>query len=330
MVYANVTAAGAAVQAPPIVQEPPVVKELHSLFNRLDDAPLLQALAGPVRPGPKTHSVSVLWHCFLLKHYLSLPSTEAMIRTLHQSPFVAMACGIRCAEAIPHKNTFSRFFSKLSKRDYLPKLKDVSRSLVRKRYEETPGFGKVTALDRTTLRAWSNGGKVPYSDPQAGWSIKTNSHGKREFTLGWKLHLLTDCGAGDFPIAANISAGNVHDSQRVSNVLSEARKTYTRFLPRFIVMDAGYSSREIFHVVRDQYKSQPAIRLNPQHRTLLRTEGQRQDTPEFQALFKMRQSVERCFSLLKRRRSLNAITMQGIRKVTVHCYLSLIVMQAVH
>lgn len=41
-----------------------------------------------------------------------------------------------------------------------------------------------------------------------------------------------------------------------------------------------------------------------------------------------RRSVERCFSLLKRRRSLNCITTQGINKVAVHCYLASIVMQA--
>ena len=40
------------------------------------------------------------------------------------------------------------------------------------------------------------------------------------------------------------------------------------------------------------------------------------------------QAVERCFSLLKGLRSLNNITLQGKQKVTVHCYLSLIVMQA--
>ena len=322
MAYVNFTPVGATVQAPPIV------KALQSLFDNLDDTPLLKALIGPSRRGPKGHPVYTLWRCFLVKHYLSLPSTAAMIRTLSNNPFVAQACGIQSPDAIPHEATFSRFYARLSKRDMLPKVKDVSRRLVRQHYATTPGFGKVTALDSTTLKAWSNGGKTPHADTEAAWSVKKNSHGKQEFTYGWKLHLLVDCET-ELPIAANVSAGNVHDSKRVSNVLSEARKTYTRFHPRFVVMDAGYSSREIFHLVRSHFKSQPAIKLNPQHKTLLRSEGPRQSTPEYTALFSQRQAVERCFSRLKGQRSLNHITVRRRMKVTLHCYLSLLVMQGI-
>ena len=46
------------------------------------------------------------------------------------------------------------------------------------------------------------------------------------------------------------------------------------------------------------------------------------------ALYKQRQAVERAFSQLKGQRSLNRITVRRRRKVTVHCYLSLIAMQA--
>jgi hypothetical protein len=50
--------------------------------------------------------------------------------------------------------------------------------------------------------------------------------------------------------------------------------------------------------------------------------------PEWKALYSQRQAVERCFSRLKGLRSLNNITLQRLPKVTVHIYLSLIVMQA--
>ena len=51
--------------------------------------------------------------------------------------------------------------------------------------------------------------------------------------------------------------------------------------------------------------------------------------PEWKALFSHRPAVERAFSRLKGQRSLNHITVRRRRKVTVHCYLSLIAMQAV-
>ena len=52
------------------------------------------------------------------------------------------------------------------------------------------------------------------------------------------------------------------------------------------------------------------------------------DAPGWKALYAQRQAVERVFSRLKGQRSLNNITVRGQRKVTVHCYLSLIVLQS--
>jgi len=50
-------------------------------------------------------------------------------------------------------------------------------------------------------------------------------------------------------------------------------------------------------------------------------------TEDWAALYRLRGSVERAFSRLKGRRSLNEITVRRKGKVTLHCYLSLIAMQ---
>ncbi len=237
------------ITAPAAIQEPPIVKELQALFSRLDDSELLRELTGPARRGPKGYDMSILWRCVVTKHHLGLPSTAALIRTLHQNPFVARACGIATPDNIPHKATFSRFYLRLSKRTPLTELKNVSRSLVRRHYGELPAFGERVALDSTTLKGWVNGGKPRPSDSAAGWSVKKNSHGKTEYTLGYKLHLLVDC-ESELPIAANVSAGNVNDAKRASNVLSEARYTYRRFKPRATMADKQYSGRKLFGLIR--------------------------------------------------------------------------------
>ncbi len=310
------------------IQEPPIVKELAALFSRLDDSELLKTLTGPARRGPKGYDMTILWRCVVTKHHLGLPSTAALIRTLHQNPFVARACGIGSPENIPHKATFSRFYLRLSKRFTLFELKNVSRSLVRRHYGELPAFGERVALDSTTLKGWVNGGKPKQSDPDAGWSVKKNSHARTEYTLGYKLHLLVDC-ESELPIAANVSARNVHDAKRASRVLSEARYTDSRhFKPRYVMADKGYSSKDLFRLVRQQYLSNPVIDLNAAHKKLAAKHGEEQKLPEWKALYSQRQAVERCFSGLKGLRSLNHITLQGRAKVTVHCYLSLIAMQA--
>ena len=77
-------------------------------------------------------------------------------------------------------------------------------------------------------------------EPDGGWSVKTGTQGHKESVFGYKLHLLVDC-EYELPIAANVSAGNVNDIKRASNVLREARATGP-FFPQFVLADAGYSS----------------------------------------------------------------------------------------
>ena len=278
MVSTSVTALRA------VNQSPPIVAELRALFANIDDEPLVTALVGPTRRGPKGHSVRTLWHCFVAKYHMGLPSTRAMIRTLVNNPFVAEACGFDSAEAIPHEATFSRFFTRLAKPKLLPLVKDVSRRLVRRHYAELPGFGQRVALDSTTLKAWSNGGKTPKADPDAGWSVKNGTQGVKEYTYGWKLHLLVDCEYDGLPIAANVSAGNVHDSKRASNVLREARREAPHFHPRFLMADKGYASRAMFHLVRRQYNADPVIDIPSGSKRLLAQEGFQTSLPGYKAL----------------------------------------------
>ena len=318
MAYSN----GTAVAVP--AQYPPVVAELQAVFEKLDDSALLIAIQGSIRRGPKGHPVQNLWRCFVMKYALGLPSTAAMMRTLHNNPFIAEACGIPSPDKIPDPSTFSRFFTRLAK--YLPRVKDVSRALTRKHYETLPGFGERVALDSTSLKAWSNGGKPKKADPQAGWSIKMGTQGIKELVYGWKLHLLVDC-EYELPISAHISPGNVYDSQRASNVLREARFTTGKFHPSYVMADAGYSSRAFLSLINRQYRATPIVQLNKGHKRLLAQYGV-QNTLEGKTLLKQRQAVERAFSRLKGQRSLNRITVRRRRKVTTHCYFSLIAMQA--
>jgi IS5 family transposase len=315
------TAVGAPVQAPPIVQQ------LQAVFAKLDDEPLLKALVGPIRRGPKGHPAKVLWQCLLAKYVMGLGSTDALIRELADNPLVARVCGIDSPEAIPHKSTFSRFIARLSKYKTAAKLKDVSRSLVRDCYANLPGFGERVALDSTTLKGWVNGGKPVHSDREAQWSVKNGTNGKTEFVLGWKLHLLVDC-EYELPIAANISPGNTHDVKRASNVLREARfTTRGKFRPEYVMADKGYSSKELRDLIHRQYSTIPVIDIPSNQKKALATFAEQLTLPEYAALKRQRTAVERAFSRLKGQRSLNRITTRGLRKVTVHCYLSLIAMQ---
>ncbi len=211
-------------------------------------------------------------------------------------------------------------------RKYLHLVKDVSRSLVRSHYATLPAFGQRVALDSTTLKGWVNGGKPKHSDPEAGWSVKKNTHGKTEFTLGWKLHLLVDC-ESELPIAAEVSAGNINDSKSSYNLLGQARFTTGKFHPQYVMADKGYSGKPLYNLIKRQYRAQAIIDPNASHKKLVAEVAEMKKTAGWQALYKQRPAVERAYSRLKGQRSLNHITVRGLRKVTAHCYLSLIALQ---
>ena len=77
-----------------------------------------------------------------------------------------------------------------------------------------------------------------------------------------------------------------------------------------------------------EYWAKPVIDLHPQHKRLRHRAGDFYQSTEWKAIYKQRLAVERAFSRLKGQRSLNRIAVRRRRKVTVHCYLSLIAMQA--
>ncbi|MCH8893890.1 MAG: transposase, partial [Chloroflexi bacterium] len=100
-----------------------------------------------------------------------------------------------------------------------------------------------------------------------------------------------------------------------------------KFHPAYIIADAGYSGREFLSLIKRQYRATPVVQINKSHKRLLAQYGV-QSTLEGKTLLKQRQAVERAFSRLKGQRSLNHITVRSRRKVTLHCYLSLIALQA--
>ena len=80
-------------------------------------------------------------------------------------------------------------------------------------------------------------------------------------------------------------------------------------------------------MTKKQYWATPIAQINRAHKKSLAEMGEEQRAPEWKALYAQRQAVERAFSRLKGQRSLNHIRVRHIRKVTCHCYLSLIAMQ---
>ena len=155
------------------LQNPPVVAELRAVFNTLPDESLIDALRGGVRRGPKGHAPAILWRCYITYYYLGVESVSALVRLLHDNPFIASACGIESPDEIPSQPTFSRFGTKLARAKYSLAVKNVLRKLTRSMHETLPDFGKSVAIDATDIKAWS---RVP------GSGVRGRGSGERETT----------------------------------------------------------------------------------------------------------------------------------------------------
>lgn len=272
-------------------QNIPIVKQLNAIFKSIPDKELITALKAPTgRPG---YTIEILWKTYIAMVVLGLRSFASLVRTLQNNPMIAVACGITSYEGIPSKFAYSRFMGKLSQPKYVVMVKNIMRSSTRSLYDMLPDFGKSVALDSTDLKAWSNGAKRPVSDPDATWAAELDTSGKKKFYFGYRLHLLADT-QYELPIAANVATGSANDMRIASRVLGEARFTYSKFHPEYIIADAGYSSEKLRRLIRRQYRAEPIIKVHPKHKRYLFAE-----TEEWKALYNRRTSIERLFGRLK-------------------------------
>ena len=298
----------------------PIVRQLNAVFDTIPEQDLLKNLK-VYYAGRNGYTYEVLWRTYVAMVFLNLPSFAALIRTLHNNPYIALACGINNREAIPSKFAYSRFMRKLQIKHNEVLVRNIMRRLTRICYKAFPNFGKSVAIDSTDLKAWSNGGKERKTDPDAGWVVKGDTNGKRKFVWGYKLHLLVDT-THEIPIAANITKGNVNDVLHATPLLAQARLTHGKFHPDYIICDAGYSSERLRNLFRRQYHAQPIIKARKIDKAIAN------ETPEWQLVFNRRTAVERVFGRMKNHRRLNNITVRRKRKVTVHCLIPVIVTQA--
>ncbi|MFC2058893.1 transposase [Chloroflexota bacterium] len=303
---------------------PPIVKELQAIFEELPDEQLLAELRGKTRRGPKGYNPKILWHCFIAYYALGLPSVSEFIRTVQNNPYIAEVCGIDYPNGIPDQSTFSRFFTRLSRRYYRPHINRVFSVLTNKLYDTFPNFGKSVAMDATDIKAWSNGAHRKPTDKNAGWVIKADTNGRGKFTWGYKANILVDT-QYELPMALKVTSGNVHEIKSAAALLSKSRKINGKFNPDYVIADSGYSSKRFRQQIQWHYHATPIIKNNPSHKKAIEAYP---ETPEWQLIYNRRTSVERVFSRLKGHRKLNYVRVRGIQKVTIHCLLSLIVIQS--
>jgi transposase len=135
------------------------------------------------------------------------------------------------------------------------------------------------------------------------------------------VHILCDA-ESELPIAIKVSAGNMHDVNFATPLLSQARDTINR-LPKYVLADAGYSSDRIRQAIRQHFHATPVIDPNPAHK---RATARTNVDEDWKALYRQRTSVERLNGRLKGFYKLNDVRVRGKMKVTLHAMLSSVVL----
>lgn len=150
-------------------------------------------------------------------------SDPALEKQLARDLLFRRFVGIGIADAVPVHTTFLRFRRLLeSTQLFHALLTEINTQLTeRKVIIQTGRISIIDASVSEALRARPHKGKDGNTtqDPEAGWSVKTGSDGKKQSTYGFKSHINAD--EDGFIIATEITAGNVHDSNVFEKLIDE-------------------------------------------------------------------------------------------------------------
>lgn len=199
------------------------------------------------RGRPKVYPDRLIVKALIIMVVRRLYSAYSLLAFLEED--TALTCELRTLLTdeqgrFPSRRTWERRLAALP--DSLPGLIGaLGRYLVRL-IQPWANLGRAAALDSTALRAkggvWHKKhreqGIVPHSsiDTEAHWS-KSGHHG---WWYGWKLHLACTVGSIWIPLAAQLTAANVHDSTPAPALIAELP-----FEVRYVLGDNHYNTPEV-------------------------------------------------------------------------------------
>jgi transposase, IS5 family len=196
--------------------------------------------------------------------------------------------GLSLSSSVPDHSTLWRFRQQLELGDRLTRLLGqindqlASRGLYIKR-------GAISIVDASVIQAQRNRPNknqhgVNTQDSEAGYSVKAGADGKTKSTYGYKAHVNVD--EDGLVKAMEVTAGNVHDSQCFTGLLSgDEAKAYADAAYASEKTDAWLAQRKIENgVLARAYRNKPL------------TAEQKQRN---KALSSVRCIVERVFGVMK-------------------------------
>ncbi len=240
-------------------------KDLKTLWadHHIDE--LVEALESTRWTGRPGYPIGVMWRTLIFYHANHIPSIQQLIRTLHDSPVVAVHCGIYSDAEVPTRFAYYRFMRKLIQHfDHIERC--MARTLAAHE-EHRPGLWKTIVIDSTDVATYANPYKKPNADPEATWGFKPKFGDENFHWLGYKVHLASAvAGEYEIPLIPIITPANRNDSPIMIPLLRKNAALIPDFSPKYVLGDKGYDGKENCRAIVEDLGAIPIIDMRLGHR----------------------------------------------------------------
>lgn len=188
--------------------------DVESLFDWSSFEGVLERLY-PGKTGRPSHPVLMLFRILLLGHLYKITSDVQLEAMLARDLLFRKFCGLAADQQPPSHDTISRFRRKLAQAKLWEELLETINTQL-KAHHLIIAQGQVSIMDATIVEAHQVKGET--KDPEAGWSVKENSRGKKTSTYGFKIH--ANCDEDGFILKQEVTSGNVYDGNKREALLT--------------------------------------------------------------------------------------------------------------
>ena len=229
----------------------PHPQDIQSVFDAIDDGPLVDRLNAYRWTGRKGYSPASMWRACLVRYLLRLRYVRDLIAQLRASRPLRRLCGFR--DAVPSEGTFSRFIARLvCHQDLVNQIIDDATARVGDALTElhdagdlpdkAPVPGSQVSIDSTDVPAYGNPRREKLADLEATWGHRTpksNMDAAGEMFYGYKLHAICDAYYGT-PLAWSLLPANANDSPQLPPLMDHILDRLPDRTVRYLMADRGY------------------------------------------------------------------------------------------
>ena len=234
----------------------PLAEELKEIFDSVPLQKLVKTLRAYRWTGRLGFHPEAMLKAVLVGYYKSIGTLAELARYLEDHREIASVCGFRDHESTPSRSTFSRFISRLTKHQGL--LDECLKIIADGLKDLLPDFGKVVAIDCTSVPSYSNPDNEPVSDPEAGWIVREGSE-RKKWEFGYRLHLIVDAN-WELPIAKEVTLAGENEKKATLPLLKKAKDNLSWFKPDAVIADKAYDKYDHYQAIVKDFDAEPIIK----------------------------------------------------------------------